>query len=77
MIDYYALTGFHCDEVASRRLAAPVSATARATRHAKAAVRIARDVAAGRSPRLGGAAQPHERGRVIPVAIKPKPYSSI
>ena len=72
MVDYYTLTGFHCDEVSDRRLTTEVSATARATRNVRDAVRIARDVATGRNPR-----------RVIPIAVKPadraarKPYSTI
>ena len=73
MIDYYELTGFHCDATAPRRLQADVSATARATRNVRTAVRIARDVATGRG----------ERARVIPVALRRgeddrrKPYSTI
>ena len=73
MVDYYELAGLHCDAVAPKRLKDEVSATARATRNVRAAVRIARDVAAGRS----------ETARVIPVALrrrKPddaKPYSTI
>ena len=73
MVDYYSLTGFHCDQVCDRRLPAEMTATARATRNVKAAVRIARDVATGRE----------NPSRVIPIALKPadrprrKPYSTI
>ena len=71
MIDYYELAGFHCDAVVDRRLSAPACATTRATRDAKAAVRIAREMA-----QRGTATQ---RARVIPVAIKPsrKPVRTI
>lgn len=70
MVDYYELTGFHCDATPDRRLRHSASPTARATRDA---VRIAREVAASRSDRG------REAPRVIPIAIKParKPYSTI
>ena len=72
MVDYYELAGFHCDSVENRTLAAPVTATARAARNARAAVRIARDVVKGQRTRREGE-------RVIPVAIRraPKPYTTI
>ena len=75
MVDYYALTGFHSDDVPDRTLAAQASATARATREVRTAVRIARDVTGARN----GDRPSTDRGRVIPIAIKPaaKPYSTI
>lgn len=69
MIDYYVLTGFHCDTVPDRRLSAPACATTRATRDAKASVRMARDLAQrGGAAKHAACAKP---ARVIPVAIKP------